>query len=315
MWGLGRVTAVHRNRLFLWGALCFLGYACGVLAAPIYKYVDARGVVTYTDKAVRGAQVFRYRDDIVERFDRQIRLEKRPLAAGHEALVVYNDLYAPVEIALHLESLRNVANAPERPIRQIIPPRTHVTVWTLKAVNSALAMQYVHKLRHDVGDPRPSPDRYRYALPWQGGTFRITQGPNGRYSHDTPKGRYAVDVAMPEGTPIVAARAGQVVKVENTQTGRGNHPSGNFVRVLHDDGTMSVYLHLMKGSVRVQEGQSVRLGQLLAHSGSTGNSTGPHLHFVVQRNMGLSVESIPFEFAQPVGHLPNFAQGNRPPLD
>ena len=114
---------------------------------------------------------------------------------------------------------------------------------------------------------------------------------------------------MPEGTPIVSARSGMVVKIENQQSGRGNNPSGNFVRVLHDDGTMGVYLHLQRGSVKVREGQRVTLGQQLARSGNTGNSTGPHLHFVVQRNVGMALESIPYDFAQPVNSLPNFAVG------
>ncbi len=72
---------------------------------------------------------------------------------------------------------------------------------------------------------------------------------------------------------------------------------------------MGVYLHLKKGSVSVTEGQRVEQGSLLARSGNTGNSTGPHLHFVVQRNIGLAVESIPFDFNQPVNSLPNFAVG------
>ena len=170
-------------------------------------------------------------------------------------------------------------------------------------------LRYKPKLRYALGDPRLQPSIHRYPLPWRGGPFRQTQCANGTYSHFTPKGRYAVDIAMPEGTPIVAARGGVVVKTENQQSGRGNNPAGNFVRILHDDGTMGVYLHLMKGSVGVREGQRVETGSLLARSGNTGNSTGPHLHFVVQRNVGLAVESIPFNFRQPVNSLPNFAVG------
>ncbi|MNF01722.1 Murein DD-endopeptidase MepM [compost metagenome] len=65
----------------------------------------------------------------------------------------------------------------------------------------------------------------------------------------------------------------------------------------------------MQGSVSVREGQRINSGSLIARSGNTGNSTGPHLHFVVQRNVGLALESIPFDFAQPVNSLPNFAVG------
>src|SRR5690606_25105510 len=123
------------------------------------------------------------------------------------------------------------------------------------------------------------------------------------------KGRYAIDIAMPEGTPIVAARAGVVVKIENSQSGRGNNPAGNFVRIIHDDGTMGVYLHLMRGSVDVREGTRVEVGQQIARSGNTGNSTGPHLHFVVQRNVGLALESIPFDFDRPVSSVSRLAVG------
>ncbi|NVZ68128.1 peptidoglycan DD-metalloendopeptidase family protein [Pseudomonas costantinii] len=161
---------------------------------------------------------------------------------------------------------------------------------------------------------RPQPlypqQAYRYPFPWRGGPFRLTQGPNGSFSHTDAKSRYAMDIAMPEGTPIIAARSGVVVKTENEQSGRGGDASGNFVRVRHDDGTQGVYLHLKQGSVGVRVGQRVAVGSPLALSGNTGNSSGPHLHFVVQRVTEAGLVSIPYEFNQPVGTLPNFALGN-----
>lgn len=288
---------------------------CAALAAAgqagaltIYKYTDSNGVVTYSDKATAGAQVFVFRDRMVERLDTQVKLETRKHDGG-ETLLVRNNLYAPVQIELRLSQLENVSGASDKPIHWIVPPRGHIRLATLAARDSSKPMRYTPKLRYAMGDPRIQPSAQSYPLPWRGGPFRLTQGANGTYSHFTPKGRYAIDIAMPEGTPIIAARAGVVVRVENEQSGRGNNPAGNYVRILHDDGTMGVYLHLQQGSVLVSEGSHVRAGSPLARSGNTGNSTGPHLHFVVQRNVGLALESIPFRFAQPVDSLPNFAVG------
>ncbi len=282
--------------------------ASPALALTIYKYTDANGVVTYSDQAAPGAQVFVFRDRMVEKLDTQVKLETRKHDAG-ETLLVRNDLFAPVDIELKLENVENAVGAPTKPIRWVLPPRSQIRLATLAPRDASKPSKYTPKLRHALGDPRLIPKPYKYPLPWRGGPFRLTQGANGQYSHFTPKGRYAVDIAMPEGTPIVAARGGMVVKIENEQSGRGNNPAGNFVRILHDDGTMGVYLHLMKGSVAVREGQRVETGTRIARSGNTGNSTGPHLHFVVQRNVGLAIESIPFDFSQPVNSLPNFAVG------
>ena len=288
---------------------CALLLAAGQASAlTIYKYVDKHGTVTYSDKAVPGAQVFVFRDRMVEKLDNLVKLETKKHDAG-ETLVLRNDLYAPVEVELRLDRLVNVAGAPDQPIRWVLAPRSHIRLTTLAPLDAAKPMSYKPRLRYAMGDPRLQPLLFRYPLPWIGGPFKLTQGANGKYSHFTPKGRYAMDIAMPEGTAIVASRSGMVVKTENRQSGRGNNPSGNYVRILHDDGTMGVYLHLMRGSVAVREGERIEAGMQIARSGNTGNSTGPHLHFVVQRNIGLALESIPFNFSQPVDSLPNFAVG------
>lgn len=291
------------------GLLC----SCLLLASPahaltVYKHVARDGSVTYTDQAIPGAQVFVFRDRMVEQLDLQVKLETSKHEAG-ETLIVKNDLYAPVQIELQLSNVSNALGAPDKPITWVLPPRSKIRLLTLTSRNPLQPMHYTPKLRFALGDPRLLPKNNPYPLPWVGGPFKLTQGANGKYSHFTPKGRYALDISMPEGTPIIAARSGVVVKIENHQSGRGANPSGNFVRILHDDGTMGVYLHLMRNSVKVSEGQRIALGEPLALSGNTGNSTGPHLHFVVQRNVGMALESIPFDFAQPVESLPNFAIG------
>ena len=294
-------------RLLLFCAL--LLSAGPALAMTIYQHRDAFGVVTYSDRPMPGAKPFLFRDRMEEKLERQVHLQATPHPGGVH-FSVYNELYAPVEVELRLERLGNAREAGPRLVRRVIPARATVAVAALTAIRPGQKVSYKETLRTALGDPAQRPQAYRYPLPWRGGPFRLTQGPNGRFSHFGPKGRYAMDIAMPEGTPIIAARAGVVVKIENRQSGRGTQPSGNFVRILHNDGTMGVYLHLQRGSVLVREGQQVAYGTPLARSGNTGRSTAPRLHFVVQRNVGLAVESIPYQFNQAIGGLPNFTAGN-----
>ena len=71
----------------------------------------------------------------------------------------------------------------------------------------------------------------------------------------------------------------------------------NSIYVLHDDGTFGIYAHLRQRSAVVTPGLRVRTGQIIAQSGNTGYSTGPHLHFAVLRNAGLKWQSVPFKVA------------------
>lgn len=85
-----------------------------------------------------------------------------------------------------------------------------------------------------------------------------------------------VDLAGPEGTPIYASRSGRV-----TVAGFGNAP-GYYVTINHLDGYSSIYMHL--SSYCVSAGTTVSAGQLIGYMGSTGVSTGPHLHFGIAYN-------------------------------
>lgn len=289
---------------------CALLVACApTLASTFYKSTDAQGVVSYSDRPLPGATALVFRERMVERLEGQVKLHAIKFASG-VSFSARNDTHAPVEVELRLERLGNAKGTGTRLVRRVVPARSAVLLTVVNALQAGSPVSYQEKFTYALGNPGQRQQAFRYPLPWRGGPFRVTQGANGHYSHFGPKGRYAMDIAMPEGTPIIASRAGVVIKVENNQNGRGTHPSGNFVRILHDDGTMGVYLHLMRGSVVVREGQQVVYGTALAKSGNTGNSTGPHLHFVVQRNVGLALESIPYQFNQPVGGLPNFTAGN-----
>ena len=91
-----------------------------------------------------------------------------------------------------------------------------------------------------------------------------------------PKFHYGVDLSAPQGTPIVATRSGVV-----SRTGYDSS-SGYHVYINHQDGFSSRYLHMTH--YIVESGQWVSAGQVIGYCGSTGASTGPHLHFSLYYN-------------------------------
>ena len=151
-----------------------------------------------------------------------------------------------------------------------------------------------------------------YRLPWpEGLSFMFTQAPDGRItSHFTKSTLYAVDIAMPEGMAVLAARAGMVEAVEASHGASPDEEpltyEGNFVRVRHADETRAIYAHLRHRGVVVAAGERVAAGQVLGYSGSTGDVLEPQLHFAVMREDA----SVPFQFyvgAPPVPFRPRAA--------
>ena len=86
-----------------------------------------------------------------------------------------------------------------------------------------------------------------------------------------------VDMAAPANTPIYAARGGQVITAAYQKNG-----AGNYVQIDHGDGFRSIYMHMTRYIVKV--GDYVAPGQVIGYVGSTGMSTGNHLHFGISKN-------------------------------
>lgn len=87
-----------------------------------------------------------------------------------------------------------------------------------------------------------------------------------------------VDYAAPRGTPVVAAGSGTVIFAGRT---RGY---GNLIKVRHGDGYVTLYAHLKAFKRGIRSGKQVKQGQVIGYVGSTGLSTGPHLHFGLYKN-------------------------------
>lgn len=191
-----------------------------------------------------------------------------------------------VTLSLDLEKLDNVKANRSLPLYIELAGRSKKEILTLTPIVSSLAMSYQSSYGWVKGSAfAKHDDSYIYRLPFAAGAnVRVSQGYNGGYSH---KGlsAYAIDFSLPVGTPIYAAREGDVVGVDVSNNLGGNSPQYrpymNYVNIRHTDGTLGNYYHLNLGGSAVKIGDSVKKGQLIAYSGNTGYTTAPHLHFSV----------------------------------
>lgn len=277
-------------------------------AKTIYKYQDDVGNWHFTD--------------VSPSIDRPIEKQRVHVASRSKIVIrnrgsdtrpeyyVYNDYYGPVEVHIALSDVTNILSDAPAPLTVVVPPRQEVRALRLQVMNSNQPYSYNLKAISVLGPRTAETDpATSYRIPYAAGNaFEVTQAFFGEFSHNTPDSQYAVDISMPEGTPVVAARDGIVMDVNRDFEGNGTDMEkygtrANRVRILHADGTMAEYAHLKLESVNVIPGSHVKAGQVIAQSGNTGFSTGPHLHFVIQKNDGTALVSIPFTFRLEDGNL------------
>ncbi|MFI5621026.1 M23 family metallopeptidase [Streptomyces sp. NPDC051567] len=121
-------------------------------------------------------------------------------------------------------------------------------------------------------------------------TLSATYGKGGSMWSQKHSGQ---DFAVPTGTPVKSIHNGVVVKAG--PNGGGDGPAyGNAVVIKHPNNTYSQYAHLSQ--IKVKTGQKVFTNQLIALSGNTGNSSGPHLHFEIRTtpNYGSAINPVTF---------------------
>ncbi|NTK93295.1 peptidoglycan DD-metalloendopeptidase family protein [Enterococcus faecium] len=131
-----------------------------------------------------------------------------------------------------------------------------------------------HLTDYDKEVAGPQLSKEGYIVPVKNYTISSPFGTRGGEFHR------GLDLAAAQGEPIYASKAGTVVKAEF-------HPSwGNYVAIEHEDGTTALYAHQQEYQVKV--GDKVKQGQIIGYVGSTGNSTGSHLHFELCLDHSLS---------------------------
>jgi hypothetical protein len=162
----------------------------------------------------------------------------------------------------------------------------------------------------EVGVPDSCNDDSLYRLPYACGTSQTCSQANNGSSHQGSQ-EYAWDFAMAKGTPVHAARGGTIAYLE-VRSPPGSacydppglleqcHNKANFIGVRHSDGTVALYMHLRE--MKVKLGATVTQGQLIALSGNSGYTSGPHLHFQLQNDCGIwFCSSVPVKFADAPG--------------
>jgi murein DD-endopeptidase MepM/ murein hydrolase activator NlpD len=277
-----------------------------VFAQAMYKYQDDSGTWVFTDRPPPEDQIVEVLDlptgpkmptvtVTASLFDRQITISAR------------NNYAVPVEVVLALDELRNLElPRPDQSMRWVVGPQSDLALLQLQALDDNVAPEAVFRFVWLPGDPAAQHDvDHLYRVPFAVARgYPITQTFPVGITHLTRDSYYAVDLAMPVGTGIYAARAGTVFEVASTNFRGGTDSdqdmaSANIVRIMHDDGSHAVYAHLNLNSVRVRPGDRVERGQYIADSGNTGYSSGPHLHFVVLVNRGMRMVSVPVLFEGP----------------
>ena len=299
--------------------LMLLTVAAGQAATQaLYKYQGDDGVWIYTDRVPDGDLAFEQLD-LGRRFERpEVSLRRRPVEGG-VVLVADNRFHAPVQIGFQLTLVDNLAADTPWSGDRIVPARTEVELLTVLSGDPSRAMRFEYQFRFLPGDPSADhlpgrPYRLPYAL---ARSFEVSQAAPDQITHTDAASAHAIDFAMPVGSGVYAARSGVVIDVASDYFDAGldpvaDGPRANIVRVLHEDGTMALYAHLNWNSIRVVPGQQVARGEQLADSGNTGFSSGPHLHFVVQRNRGGALESVPVQFMGAAGQGITLRRGDAP---
>lgn len=181
------------------------------------------------------------------------------LAAGLGAAGLYL-MYAGIRDVPIVDGLRELANGRIHPGRAAVAKEVKFSPREPRDTSAIVAGAMVRPVEGATGDG--------FGAPRPGGRKHL-----------------GLDIIAPAGRPIHAARAGKVVK-RGYDVGAGNH-----VNLRHPDGMVTKYFHMSRYEAR--DGADVGGGQVIGYVGSTGHSSGPHLHFEVWVN-GVAVDPAPY---------------------
>ncbi len=212
---------------------------------------------------------------------------ERSPAGGYD-IFASNSEVIPMTVKVDLPLLERMTPTEKVPFFKVVPPGTE-KLFILGVRPNGEDPHFRYRFHYYWGNciEGKHDDSHVYLIPFAHGTKHLlSQGYRGNRTH-VGNNAYAVDFNMPEGTEIYAARGGVVFRVKEDSDIGGPDASygkhGNYIHIYHDDGTFSRYIHLKKDGALVEKGDRVRTGDLIGHSGNTGRSRSPHLHFQVEK--------------------------------
>lgn len=196
-----------------------------------------------------------------------------------------NNGYSNITLSIEFSQRNNIKTDVAEPIMTVLKQGETKKIVKISGADKNRAWNYYYNYFYRLGTPYASNNCTAYRLPYKSGEkYRIMQGANGSFSHFGDEAN-AIDFDMPEGTELVAARAGTVAQVVQEYDGGGTtkdyKSKTNFIRIEHNDGTIAEYAHIRQYGSEVSVGDIVTEGQLIGYSGNVGYSTAPHLHFHV----------------------------------
>lgn len=225
-------------------------------------------------------------EDIQGQFNRGSKLESDELVEGD--LVFWSspdDPETPTRVAVYVGNNNGTDN-----VVAAVEPEALLRVEPLDLEN------FLGGVR-TISDPAPAEPignvSENWTLPINPGSYRVSS-PYGMRLHPI-LGQYllhnGIDLSAPLGTPVRAASSGTVTYIRRADVSVGNINShwntGLYVVISHGGGVESGYGHLMSVASDLKVGDTVDMGDVIGHVGSTGNSTGPHLHFVIVQDAGV----------------------------
>lgn len=240
--------------------------------------LSSKGLSDFISKYYLISELTRYDNDLIESIEKErtaIALEKNELNSKKDQAEQAKTTAERKKNTLNLtvnEKNQMVSNLSDE------EKQLEQTLEELEEDKRAITRELVKYASKNSNITPVEPSAAGYISPLAGKTkANITTGINGYRGHT------GADFACSAGTPVLAVKAGTVVTSTALKKSDGTYRSyGEYIAIDHHDGTITFYAHMLPGSRTVQPGDVVAQGQQIGQVGSTGNSTGPHLHFEVR---------------------------------